>query len=473
MSDADTKQIERMKAILKAQQDAFAAERHRAAEERRADLKKIADLTRTHADDIAKAISEDFGVRSAAETQLAEVAFVIKSATHAGKHLKRWMKSRGVAVEMTMAPGKAYVRREPKGVAGIVSPWNYPYQLALAPLVAALAAGCRAMIKPSEYTPKTAELIKRILGEAFDETHVAVITGGPAVGEAFCRLPFDHLFYTGSTSVGRLVAKAAAENLTPVTLELGGKSPAILTEGYPLEPAAKSIAWGKYFNAGQTCVAPDYLLVPAGQEKAVGEAVITMAAAHYPQPADDPHYTSIVSDRHHARLKAMIEQARAAGAEVIEVPHDVNAAGAARKIPPTVVIDPPLDSDLMREEIFGPVLPVLGYDSLAGAVAFVNGRERPLALYVYAKDKAAARSVLDRTLSGGACVNAAMLHLSVEELPFGGVGASGQGAYHGEHGFLTFSHQRAVFEAPVKHPSRMLAPPYGAAFRFISKMLTR
>jgi len=473
MSDIDARQIQRMKSLLTDQQAAFAQDRHRRLDERRADLDAIAALTAEHADEIADAIAEDYGARSPAETQIAETGFVLSAVKHARKHLKGWMKPRRASVPATLMPGKAYVRREPKGAAGIISPWNYPYQLAITPLVAALAAGCRAMIKPSEFTPRTAELMKRLLGEAFPEDQVAVVTGGPAVGEAFSALPFDHLFYTGSTHVGRLVAKAAADNLTPVTLELGGKSPAIVTEAYETRDLAKPLAWGKFFNAGQTCIAPDYVLAPQRRVEEVGETIIAAAAAFYESPADDPDYTAIISQRHHERLTGMIEEARSQGARVIQPEHDAEAAKAARKIPPTVILDPPEDGQLMQEEIFGPILPVLGYELLSGAIDFVNARERPLALYVFSKDKRLARRVLEQTVSGGASVNAAMLHMSVEEMPFGGVGKSGYGAYHGERGFLEFTHERAVFEAPVWHPSRLIAPPYGRMFDFIAGLQKR
>ncbi len=466
----DARQIERMNALLQRQKAAFDKERHRSLADRIADLKKIEALVSSHADEIAEAISADYGNRSRAETQIGETGFLLSAAKHARKNLKNWARPVKASVPTTLMPGKAYVRREPKGVAGIVSPWNYPVQLALAPLIAALAAGCRAMIKPSEFTPETAALLQRLLGEAFPEDQVAVVTGGPEIGEAFTALPFDHLFYTGSTHVGRLVAQAAAKNLIPVTLELGGKSPAILTEEFDAEDAAHSIAWGKFFNAGQTCIAPDYVLTPERKIEETGHAVLARALEFWKQPEANDDYTAIISQKHFDRLTGMIGAARQAGATVLQPEHDEEAARAARKIPPTIVLDPPADSTLMQEEIFGPVLPVLGYKSLAEAVDFVNGRDRPLALYVYAKDKDEARRVLSRTLSGGAAVNAAMLHMTVEAMPFGGVGASGYGAYHGERGFLEFTHQRAVFEAPVWHPSRLIAPPYGAMFKLISKL---
>jgi coniferyl-aldehyde dehydrogenase len=469
MSEAEAKQIERMKALLTAQKAAFRAERHRPLDKRKADLDRVADLCRTHADAIAEAISRDFGNRAKQESVIAEIAFVIQDAGHAKKHLGKWSKPRKVGVPMTLMPGSAMIRREPKGVVGIVSPWNYPFQLAMAPLVAALAAGCRAMIKPSEYTPAMAELMKTLLAEAFEEDHVTVITGGPAVGEAFTKLKFDHLFYTGSTQVGRLVAMAAAENLVPVTLELGGKSPAIVTPGYPTDSAAKSIGWGKLFNAGQTCVAPDYVLTPKGTESALGAAIIKVAAHQFKDAATDDAYTAIVSDRHYARLNDMIEEARAGGAEILQPEHDADAAKAARKIPPTVVLNPPADCRLMTEEIFGPILPINGYTELDAATEYVADHDHPLALYVYSTDKTQADRVLDNTLSGGVGVNINLLHLSVPDLPFGGIGASGQGAYHGEAGFMTFSHERSVFRTGKWHPSRLLAPPYGKMYESVAK----
>lgn len=469
MSEAEAKQIERMKALLEAQKAAFRAERHRPLDKRKADLDRIASLCRDHADAIAGAISRDFGNRAREESVIAEIAFVIQDVAHTKKHLAGWMKTRRVGVPLTLMPGKAEIRREPKGVVGIVAPWNYPFQLAIAPLVAALGAGCRAIIKPSEYTPATAELMKRLLADAFEEDHVCVITGGPAVGEAFTQLKFDHLFYTGSTQVGRLVAKAAAENLVPVTLELGGKSPAIITPGYPVEHAAKSIAWGKFFNAGQTCVAPDYVMTPKGTERSIGAAIIDAAGKQFADASTDDAYTAIVSDRHYERLTGMIEEARSGGAEILQPEHDAQAAQAGRKIPPTVVLNPPRDAKIMTEEIFGPLLPVIGYSELDAAVDYVADRDHPLALYVYSTDKVQARRVLDETQSGGAGVNINILHLSVPDLPFGGVGASGQGAYHGKAGFDTFTHDRSVFSTGKWHPSRLLAPPYGKLFERIAK----
>jgi coniferyl-aldehyde dehydrogenase len=466
----DTSELDRLQSVFDQQKIAFEKERHRPIEQRKADLKKIEEMVKARADDFAAAIDADFSRRSAGETAVAETGFVVATAKHTRQHLTQWASAKRKPVPMTLAPGRAYVRREPKGVVGIIAPWNYPMQLALAPLVAALGAGCRVMIKPSEFTPRTAELLRETLSELFSEDHVAVIEGGTDVASAFSSLAFDHLFYTGSTHVGRIVAKAAAENLTPVTLELGGKSPAVIAADFDVEEAAKTLAWGKYLNAGQTCVAPDYALVPRGSQAKFAQAVMAETERMWPNVAENSDYTAIVSERHHARLTEMVEEVRSAGATVLQAEFDSSKAGNTRIFPPTVVIDPPMDSKLMTEEIFGPVLPVLGHDGLTEAAEQINRGEQPLALYIYAKSKTTARGFLKKTMSGGAAVNVPMLHLSVEDLPFGGVGHSGQGSYHGEYGFLTFTHERAVFEAPVWHPSRMIQPPYGKMFEFFKKL---
>ncbi len=470
LAETPSSDIDRLNAIFADQKEAFEAERHRPIDQRKADLKKIEDMVKARAEDFAKAIDADFSRRSHSETAVAETGFTIATAKHTRQHLTQWATAKRKPVPMTLTPGKAYVRREPKGVVGIIAPWNYPMQLALAPLVAALGAGCRVMIKPSEFTPRTGELLKETLSELFSEDHVAVIEGGPDVAAAFSSLPFDHLFYTGSTHVGRIVAKAAAENLTPVTLELGGKSPTVVAPDFDLDEAAKTIAWGKFLNAGQTCVAPDYAMVPRGSEAKFGEAIMREADRMWPNVADNDDYTAIVSERHHTRLGEMVEEARKSGATVLQAEFDKDKAGNTRLFPPTVVINPSPDLQLMKEEIFGPVLPVLGHDGLTQAAKHINQGERPLALYIYSKSPTTARGFLAKTMSGGAAVNVPMLHLSVEDLPFGGVGHSGQGAYHGEYGFLTFTHERAVFEAPVWHPSRLIQPPYGKMFDFFKKL---
>jgi coniferyl-aldehyde dehydrogenase len=417
---------------------------------------------------IIEAISADFGNRSGAETDFGEMLVVLNGIRNARKSLARWMKPERRRVHWTMQPSRARVIHQPLGVIGIVSPWNYPLQLALAPLVDALAAGNRVMIKPSEFTPATGCLMKELLAEAFSEEEVAVVLGGPEVAQAFTALPFDHLLFTGSTQVGRQVMKAAAENLTPVTLELGGKSPVIVCRDFPLERAARSIAQGKLFNAGQTCIAPDYVFVPRDLVSAFADAVLAAAGQFYPTLAGNGDYTSIVSDRHHRRLDAMIQEARAGGATVLQ---RGEAVPSERKIPLTVILDAKPDMAVMREEIFGPILPILPYDDLKETVDAVNAGERPLALYCYTRDRHLADGLLARTISGGVTVNGTLLHCAQDDLPFGGVGPSGVGAYHGHDGFKRFSHARAVYEVGRIVGFEMLAPPYGRLFRFMTGFL--
>ena len=452
---------------------AFASAPKRPYEARVDDLQRLGEAVAKREDEIVKTVSEDFNGRSVAETILSEIGFILSDIRHTRGQLKKWMKPKSVPVGMTTAPGKAYVRYEPLGVAGIMSPWNYPMQLALAPAVAALSAGCRIMIKPAEATPATSALLADIISEVFAPDHVKVVTGGRETGEAFSKLPFDRLFFTGSTRVGRMVAQAAAPNLTPVTLELGGKSPAVIGDDMPVEKQAEIVGFGKMFNAGQTCVAPDYVLAPEARAKPFAEAVLKWVGATYGDTATSKDYTSQISGQHYDRMAQMVEEARAKGAEVIQSHTDVEGTKASRKFPLTIVMNPPADTRLMQEEIFGPVLPVLTYKSVDDAISLINAGERPLALYAVFKDKAKARDVLERTISGGAGVNVTLMHLSVAELPFGGVGHSGMGAYHGHQGFLEFSHQRSVFETPTWHPHTRLVPPFGKLFDFVRKSATR
>jgi coniferyl-aldehyde dehydrogenase len=321
------------------------------------------------------------------------------------------------------------------------------------------------MIKPSELTPKTSELLKKMLGEVFDESEVAVVTGGPEVGAAFSGLAFDHLLYTGSTRVGRLVMKAAADKMVPVTLELGGKSPTIVAEDYPLDKAAASIATGKLLNAGQTCIAPDYVMVPEAKQDAFVEEFKKIATQMYPSLVENPDFTSIVSDSHYERITRLIRDAQEKGAKIVQINPKGEEFTRTRKIAPTIVLGATEDMDIMQEEIFGPVLPVKTFRQIDEAIDYVNDHPRPLALYVFTHDKAQRDKVLNSTTSGGACANEVVMHVAQEELPFGGVGPSGTGAYHGEHGFKTFSHAKSVFYQSRFNLAGMLRPPYGGTNR--------
>ena len=438
---------------------------------RRDRLGRLADIITAHADDVARAISDDFGVRSVTETKLLELAPTLGALQHARRNVARWMKPERRRVSAMFQPARAWVRHEPLGVVGVISPWNYPLILALNPLVDAIAAGNRVMLKPSELTPAFSELIRRLVAERFDEAEAAVVTGGPDVGQTFSALPFDHLLFTGSTQIGRLVYQAAAKNLTPVTLELGGKSPAIVCPDYPLEQAARSIAFGKFINAGQTCIAPDYVLVPRHRADAMGEALLQQARRSYPQVAANDQYSSIISQRHFERLAGAIDEAKAGGARVLA--HEDEGARERRKIGPTIILDAPEETIFLSEEIFGPVLPVVPYDSLDDAIAFIAKRERPLALYCFSRDRRQHERVLDGALSGGVTLNGTILHVGQESLPFGGVGPSGIGAYHGLEGFRRFSHARGVHRIGFLNAMERLGPPWGKLAERLGQRLVK
>jgi coniferyl-aldehyde dehydrogenase len=432
-------------------------------------LQELEEMVRKRADAFADAISADFGNRSRFETSLLEVAVLVSGIRHARKHVKWWMAPSHREVDLNFWPGSAWVRSEPLGVIGIVSPWNYPLQLALAPLAEALAAGNRVIIKPSEHTVNFSDLLKRAIRETFKEEVVAVVLGGPDVAADFTRQPFDHIVFTGSTSIGRKVAVSAAENLTPTTLELGGKSPALICPSGSLSKAVKSIALGKFLNAGQTCIAPDYVLAP--RERAMEFAELVMAEARRLYPDLGPDFSSLISFDAFDRMTAAVNEAELGGAKVMR--HPAPSDRERRVLPPVVVVNPPQSSMLIRDEIFAPVLPIIGYDSLEDALHWINTHPHPLALYVFAEDRREQNTVLDHTHSGGVTINATLLHFAQEGLPFGGVGASGWGAYHGKAGFDRFTHQRAVFRTGFINPANWLAPPYGKRARRLIRFLMR
>ncbi|MBI1364988.1 MAG: aldehyde dehydrogenase family protein [Alphaproteobacteria bacterium] len=456
------------------QRQAFLKDPYPSREARLSRLDALLRLLDRYENDIVKAISADFGSRASEESLIAEVIGSISTARFAKKNLARWMRPRKVPTPLHLAPARSRLEPQPLGVVGIVSPWNYPVQLALGPAAAAFAAGNRILIKPSELTPRTSDLLKKMISEEFDESVAAVIVGGPETGAAFAAVPFDHLIFTGSTTVGRKVAEAAARNLTPVTLELGGKSPVILDPSADLARAGRSIAYGKMLNAGQTCIAPDYILAPKDSRDAAVDAIAAAARDLYPEIDTTADYTSIVSDRHFERLKAMVEEARAAGARIVEVGSS-NALHPQRKMPLTIVVEPPPELRMMKEEIFGPILPVLSVASTDEAIEHVNSGDRPLALYWFGEDVSARDKVLMRTVSGGVTVNDTLMHFAQERLPFGGVGQSGMGAYHGDKGFETFSHMKPVFYQSKMSGGKVLQPPFTPkthqALKFIRKII--
>ncbi len=463
-------ETQHLQPLLAAQRSAFQARPMPDLEQRLQWLDALYRVISGNRQALVRAISADFGNRSADETLLAEVMPSLHGIRYARRHLARWMKPSRRRVGLAFQPASARVVYQPLGVVGIIVPWNYPLYLAIGPLIGALAAGNHAMLKMSEATPATGRLLRDLLGQVFAEHEVAVVLGDAETGRAFSRLPFDHLLFTGSTAVGRQVMQAAAANLTPVTLELGGKSPAIVSADGDLQQAAANIAFGKTLNAGQTCVAPDYALVPAQRLDDFVEAYRQAVQRFFPRLADNPDYTSIINERHLARLQHYLADARARGARVLPL----FAEGQERRLPHHLLLDVSDEMLVMQEEIFGPLLPVLPYTSLDQAIAYVNARPRPLALYYFGRDRAEQRQLLERTHSGGVCFNDALMHVAQDDLPFGGIGDSGMGHYHGREGFLTFSKARALFSRPRLNAARLIYPPYGGRLqRLLHKLLVR
>ena len=439
---------------------------------RQARLDALFDLVHDNGERFVEAIAADFGHRSAHETRLLELFPSLEAIRHTRSHFAGWMKPQSKSPSIWFRPGRAKILMQPLGVVGIIVPWNYPLFLAISPMAAALAAGNRVMVKMSEFTPRTGELLASLVTRYFAPEDVCVVLGDATVGADFARLPFDHLLFTGSTKVGHDIMRMAADNLTPVTLELGGKSPAILGADYPLEKAAERILVGKLLNAGQTCIAPDYVLVPAGREQAFVEAARAVVAKCWPELGATPDYTAIVNDRHYQRLQGYVEDARARGAKVEALSKAQPDAGS-RCLPPLALLDVNDGMRVMQDEIFGPLLPVLPYQDIDAAIAWVNQHPRPLALYYFGNDGAERDRVLEQTVSGGVTVNDTILHIAQENLPFGGVGPSGMGHYHGSEGFKTFSKQKAVFHQSRLNGMSLFNPPYGALFERLSKFLMR
>lgn len=438
--------------------------------QRRDDLQRLAKALRRHAHALAEAASADFGGRSRDETYSADILPVLTAIRYARRHLGKWIRPVRRNVGVMFMPARARVVYQPLGVVGIVVPWNYPIQLALSPLVSALAAGNRVLIKLSEFTPHTNEVLRALLGSVFPEEKVAVVLGEVDVAEAFVALPFDHLLFTGSTSVGKQVMRAAADNLTPVTLELGGKSPAIIDADIPMDRAAAPLVWGKTLNAGQTCIAPDYVLCPRVRVDDFIASVGRHFKQQYPRLLNNPDYTSIINDRQYQRLRELLADAKAKGAEVIPLNPADESYDGTRKLPLHLVRNVDDGMRIMQEELFGPILPVVAYNDFDEAIEYVNARPRPLALYYFGYDKPRQAAVLTRTSSGGVCINDALLHVAQDSLPFGGIGPSGMGHYHGYDGFLTFSHPKSVLLRGKLNSAALAYPPYG---RWIHKVIKK
>ena len=451
----------KLDAVLAAQRKAFNATPNPSWASRKAKLETLRDLILGHEAEFVKAISDDFGHRAVEDTLISEFLVIQGGISHAIKHTPKWMKTRKAPTALQYKPAKNIIIPQPLGVIGIISPWNYPLQLAIMPLVGAIGAGNRAMIKPSEYTPRMSQLLKDVLAKGFTDDEVFVATGGVDVASAFSALTFDHLVFTGSTSVGRIVGEAAGKNLVPVTLELGGKSPVIIDDSANMKLAVPRIANGKLLNAGQTCVAPDYVIMPEAKINGFADAMIAQAESFYPTVAGNEDYTTIIADAHYARLQDLLEDAENKGAKIRTAgDDDKQQLAKERRVPLTVVTDTTPDMKIMQEEIFGPLLPVVAAESLDAALDTVQQGERPLALYWFGEDKTKRDKVLRESISGGVSVNETGWHVVQEDIPFGGVGPSGMGAYHGEAGFRSFSHMKGVFIQSKFSQGKNLFPPY-------------
>lgn len=463
-----------MKDMLARQRAAFVHAGPPTLGQRRNDLILLRNAILAKRTEIEAAANADFGHRSRHETAMLEMVALTQGIDYLRRKVRRFMRPARRHVALQFRLGSARVEYQPLGVIGIMAPWNYALSLAVMPLATAIAAGNRAMIKPSEFTPATSELLSTLLADIFPQEQVAVVTGDASVGAAFSALPFDHLIFTGSTAVGRAVMRAATENLTPVTLELGGKSPVIVQKAHARDSTATSIAFGKLANAGQTCIAPDYALVHAEDLEAFAATYDRAVTALYPKGPASDDYTSIINERHHARLAALIDDARAKGGRVVEVGNKSSGASLRpHTVPPLMVLDVTDDMRIMQEEIFGPVLPILTYRDIDEAIDYVNARPRPLALYFYGSNGEHRRRVLSRTTSGNVTINGTLMHYAQDDLPFGGVGPSGMGAYHGIEGFRRLSHAKGIYEQGRWNGANMLRPPFKSLTDRILNLMLR
>lgn len=457
-----SKQIQRLKQVFSEQKAAFGKNPMPSFEERVANLKKLRTMIMDNQENIIETISHDFSNRSTEETKLAEILTTVHSIDYTLKNLKKWMTNDKKKISPLFQPASGYIQYQPLGVIGIISPWNYPVALSLGPLVPALAAGNRVMIKNSEFTPATSALIEKLIKNTFPQDLVSVVTGDASVATEFSSIPWNHLLFTGSTHVGRLVMRAAAANLTPVTLELGGKSPTLISQHVDMDAAVEPIVFGKAFNAGQTCIAPDYILCPSSRVEHFVDRFQHFFAKMYPTLKHNNDFTSVVDDRQYARLQSYLDDAKAKGATIIPCNHaDEDLANGTRKMPIQLVLNATSDMLVMQEEIFGPILPIIPTYSLDAAVDFINDRPSPLALYYFGSDKEEQNFVLNHVRAGGVCINDTISHFAQEDMHFGGVGASGMGSYHGQNGFLTFSHAKPVFSKNIFNSTKFAYPPYG------------
>ncbi|MBL4584248.1 MAG: coniferyl aldehyde dehydrogenase [Pseudomonadales bacterium] len=449
------------RSILNAQRKAFMANGVLSFEQRIAHLDTLKRAIGEFKDPLIEAVMSDFGHRNEVETIATEVIAPAGEIGFTKSKLKGWMKHRRVRPTLQTLGGTGKILYQPKGVIGVMGAWNYPASLSLSPLIGAMAAGNHCMVRPSDLSPATTEVMKQMLAKHFEDNYITVIDGDVNASIAFSELPFDHLVYTGGTQVGSMVMQAAAKNLTPVTLEMGGKSPVIIADDADMNRAIESILMGKLINSGQTCIAPDYILIPEQMKERFIELCSENIAQRYPSLAQNDDITWIINERHFQRIQGLIDDAKEKGARVIQVnPASETIPEGKRIIPPTLITDVNDDMEVMREEIFGPLLPVLGYQKMDDAIQYINDRPRPLALYYFGKNNQRAIDTVYSTTSGGACVNETMLHVSHNNMPFGGIGPSGLGGYHGFDGFVEFSHKKSVYYQGPISPAKWIKPPY-------------
>ena len=464
--DAEEKMLE----LLRVQRESYLAEGEVSAETRIDRLDRTIDVLVANAEKISEAMNADFGCRPRQVNLMTDVTGSLENLKHAKKHLRKWMKAekRPSMFPLGLLGGRSSIQYQPKGVVGVIAPWNFPLGMVFEPLAGVIAAGNRAMIKPSEFTPATSQLIDEMVGKTFDPTEIAVVTGGPEVGQAFSSLAFDHMVFTGATSVARHIMAAASKNLVPVTLELGGKSPTVISETADLREAIERIMVGKMLNAGQVCIAPDYVMLPEGKMDEAVAIAREVVAEMYPTLLNNEQYTAMLNERHFQRMQKNIDDANDRGAQVVAInpANEDFSVNPTQKIPPTLILNPDDDALCMQDEIFGPLLPLKTYTKFEDVISYINARPRPLAAYYFGRDSTEEHRFLTGTTSGGACVNDVMFHMLQKDLPFGGVGPSGMGSYHGIEGFKAFSHAKSVYKQPGKIPVTKLAgfmPPYGDA----------
>ncbi|MXR69841.1 aldehyde dehydrogenase family protein [Shewanella sp. JBTF-M18] len=453
-----------LKQLLARQKTSFREQGAPSRQQREAQLIALKQALLSHQQAIVEALNADYGHRSSDDSRISDIMPCVNNINYTLKKLKGWMKPSRRHAGILLAPAKVQVQYQPLGVVGIIVPWNFPVMLSIGPLITALAAGNRAMIKLSEFTPETNKVLKQMLAGLFNETQVAVVEGEAEVAAAFSALPFDHLLFTGSTTVGRHVMRAAADNLTPVTLELGGKSPVIIAPDMPLDTAVERMIYGKCLNAGQICVAPDYVLLPKGQSQAFVQAFINRFKQMYGEIGQNPDYGAIINQRQFDRLQAVLQDAIDLGAKVTPTSTETMAPGS-RKLPVQLITGVNEQMKVMQEEIFGPLLPIVEYDSLESAIDYVNDRPRPLALYIMSFDAGTQQRLLEHTHSGGVCINETVFHVAADDAPFGGIGPSGMGHYHGKEGFLTMSHAKTILSRGRLNTGKLVHPPYGKAIQ--------